>query len=343
MPMTRVSFENDYNVGCHPDLLKVLVETNEVQTTGYGLDPYSQEASVLIKRACEAPGADVHFFVGGTQANLTVIAGILKPWQGVISADTGHINTHEAGAVEATGHKVLSIPSDDGLLTADEIDCLCRAYAEDPTAEHMVQPGMIYLSQTTELGTIYTKPELTAIREVADRWSLSLYIDGARLASALTVPGSDLDLVSLAELTDVFSIGGTKCGALFGEGVVITQESLKKDFRSLIKQRGGLLAKGRLIGLQFAEFFREDLYLEIGRHMNTMAMTLAEEFRARHIEFYVPPVSNQLFVILNREEAARFKQRAVFEQIDSLDERRGVFRFVTSYATSRQQIEVLFT
>ena len=343
MTVTRVSFENDYNAGCHPDLLKALVETNTVQTTGYGLDPYSDEARALIKSACGVPGADVHFFVGGTQANLTVIAGLLKPWQGVLSADTGHINTHEAGAIEATGHKVLVVPSHDGLLSADAIDLVCRAYAEDPTAEHMVQPGMIYLSHPTELGTIYKKSELVAIRKVADRWNLSIYIDGARLASALTAKGADLDLASIAKLSDVFSIGGTKCGALFGEAVVINKESLKQDFRSLIKQRGGLLAKGRLIGLQFVELFRDGLYYEIGKHANSMAMALAEEFRAHQIEFFVPPVSNQLFVILNEDEAARFGERAVFEQITPFENGRGVFRFVTSYATRREQIDTLFS
>lgn len=337
----RISFENDYNAGCHPAVLQALVETNERRTSGYGLDPYCEEAARLIRQACRAPEADVHFLVGGTQANLVVAAGALKPWQGILSADTGHINVHEAGAIEATGHKVLVIPSRDGLVDAAGIDHFCQAYDRDPTAEHRVQPGMIYLSQPTELGTLYRKSDLEAIRQAADRYGLWLYIDGARLAAALAVPETGLTLGEMARLCDVFTIGGTKCGALFGEAMVLVRDSLKQDFRSLMKQRGGLLAKGRLLGVQFAALFRDNLYTEIGRHGNRRAGELAAFFQSRGIDFFAPPETNQLFVLLDAEEEAYFAERAVFERIQPLEDGRTVCRFVTSYTTRREDIEGL--
>lgn len=337
----RISFENDYNAGCHPDVLRELVATNEIRTGGYGLDAYCREAAGLIREACRAPGAEVHFLVGGTQANLIVAAGGLKPWQGVLSAGTGHINVHEAGAIEATGHKVLVIPSRDGQLEAADIEDYCQAFQADPTAEHMVQPGMIYLSQPTELGTLYRKSDLEAIRQVADRRGLMLYIDGARLASALAVPDTGLSLAEMARLCDAFTIGGTKCGALFGEAMVLARDSLKEGFRSLMKQRGGLLAKGRLLGVQFAALFRDNLYTEIGRHGNQRAAELADLFRSRGIEFFSPPQTNQLFVLLDPEQEAYFAQRSIFERIMPAEDGRMVCRFVTSYTTRRQDIEAL--
>ncbi|MGI6613680.1 MAG: GNAT family N-acetyltransferase [Fastidiosipila sp.] len=343
MKRDRISFENDYNAGCHPALLEELIKTNQVKTSGYGLDAFCEEAARLIKEACRAPGADVHFLVGGTQVNLIVAAGALKPWQGIISAGTGHINVHEAGAIEATGHKVLVVPSRDGLLDAAEIDRFCQAYQDDPTAEHMVQPGMIYLSQPTELGTVYKKEDLEAIRKVADQRGLILYVDGARLAAALAVPETGLGLADMARLCDLFTIGGTKCGALFGEALVISRESLKQDFRSLMKQRGGLLAKGRLLGIQFAALFRHDLYCEIGRYGNQRASELAALFRSRGIDFMVPPQTNQLFVMLDPGEEAFFAERAVFERIMTTDDGRQVCRFVTSYTTRPEDIERLLS
>ncbi len=338
----RVSFQNDYNTGCHPRILEALTKTNTNRTTGYGLDRYSEEARSLIKEACRAPDADVHFLIGGTQVNLVVTAGVLRPWQGVIAAETGHINVHESGAIEATGHKVLVVESRDGLLSAEAIDRFCQSYHDDPTAEHMVQPGMIYLSQTTELGTVYRLKDLQEIRKVADRWGLTLFVDGARLASALAIKAAKLDLPSLTELTDVFSIGGTKCGALFGEAVVITKDSLKRDFRSLMKQRGGLLAKGRLLGIQFRELFRDQLYVEIGQHENEMAATLAARFAERGLEFFAPPVSNQLFILLNEREEAHFAERAIFERIGIQEDGSRICRFVTSFSTEMAEIDTLF-
>lgn len=342
MKQKRISYENDYNAGCHPVLLQALTDTNQETTTGYGLDDHCRQASQLIRSACRAPHAAVHFLVGGTQANLIVAAGALKPWQGILAADTGHINVHEAGAIEATGHKVLALPSRDGRIDAETIDRFCRDYDEDPTAEHTVQPGMIYLSQPTELGTLYRKEELEAIRALALRRGLTLYIDGARLASALAAEElTGLDLAATAGLCDVFTIGGTKCGALFGEALVINQPSLDKDFRSLMKQRGGMLAKGRLLGVQFAALFRNRLYWDIGRYQNERARELADLFRARGIDFHAPPETNQLFVLLDSDQENFFAKRTVFERISCEEEGRKVCRFVTSYATPSDHLEHL--
>lgn len=336
----KPSFESDYTAGCHPAILEALIRTNQEETSGYGLDPYSEEARSLIRDACRQPSAHVHFLVGGTQANLIAAAACLKPWQGVISADTGHINVHETGAIEATGHKVLTLPGGDGKLEAGDIDRYCQGLDEDPTREHMVQPGMIYLSQPTELGTVYSREELTAIRRVADRWKLIFYIDGARLASALDHPAPGL--AEIARTAHLFTIGGTKCGALFGEALVILEDRLKEDFRSLIKQRGGLLAKGRLLGLQFAALFKDGLYYEIGRRQNALARRLVEGFTKTGIPFYAEPQSNQIFVILTGEEEAAYRERALFERIMPLSGGRAVCRFVTSYATSELHIDRLF-
>ncbi len=343
MNREKISFENDYNGGCHPEVLEALIASNGALTGGYGRDPFCEEAAGLIRAACQAPDAEVHFLVGGTQANLIAAAASLKPWQGVISADTGHINVHEAGAIEATGHKVLALPANDGLLDAASIDGFCQAYEDDPTAEHTVQPGLIYLSQPTELGTVYGREELEKIREVADRRGLYLYVDGARLASALASADTDLQLPDLARLCDLFTIGATKCGALFGEALVMMKKELMGDFRSLMKQRGGLLAKGRLLGVQFSALFRRDLYQEIGRYENERARELAALFRSRGIDFYAPPVTNQLFVLLDHEQEAFFRERAIYERIMPADGGRHVCRFVTSYTTRREDIENLLT
>ena len=342
MSRPKINFENDYTTGCHPLVLDELVRTNDQAVSGYGRDPFTEEARALIREACGTSEAQVHFCTGGTQANLVLVAGALKPWQGVISAGTGHINVHEAGAIEATGHKVLVIPSQDGLLTASSIDQYCRSLAEDATREHMVQPGLVYLSQPTELGTVYRRSDLEAIRRTADHWGLRVFIDGARLASALALPELDLDLADLAGLAQAFTIGGTKCGAMFGEAIVVTDQELQKDFRTLLKQRGGLLAKGRLLGVQFAALFRQDLYLEIGRHQNALASQLADAFRARGVAFYAPPRTNQLFVILGGELLEALEERALFETVLPLDSGRQVCRFVTSCATRVEDIESLF-
>lgn len=264
-----IKFDCDYLEGCHPDILKMLEKTNFEQTEGYGCDKYCEKARKLIIKACGFAGKrgknvpDVHFLVGGTQTNTTVISAVLRPHQGVISAVTGHVNVHETGAVESTGHKVLALPSKDGKLSAEQVEKYVRSCVDDCNYEHIVQPGMVYISFPTENGTVYSKKELSELRKVCLKYKLPLFIDGARLGYGLAVVGNDLTLPDIASLCDVFYIGGTKNGALFGEAVVITNNAFKKDFRNIIKQRGGMLAKGRLLGIQFVTLFSDGLYFRL--------------------------------------------------------------------------------
>ena len=258
-----IRFECDYATGAHPQVLRALVETNGAAVPGYGEDTYCEAARQTIRELCQAPEAMVQFIPGGTQANMTVIAAALRPYEGAVCADSGHINCHETGAVEGTGPKVLALPGRDGKLTAEQVDEFCKSYYDDPTAEHMVRPGLVYLSQPTELGTVYTREELEAMRRVSDRWGMKLFVDGARLACALAA--SDVKLTDLAQLCDVFYIGGTKCGAMFGEAVVILNEELKTGFRHMIKRQGGMMAKGRLMGVQFAALLEDGLYFRLGQ------------------------------------------------------------------------------
>ncbi|MBD9017543.1 MAG: aminotransferase class V-fold PLP-dependent enzyme, partial [Coprococcus comes] len=266
-----ILFTSDYTEGAHPRIIEKLAETNMEQTVGYGEDPYCEEAREAIKKVCEAPEADVHFLVGGTQTNFTVISSILRPFQGVICADSGHINVHETGAVEATGHKVLALPSKEGKITGQQIKEYYDLHWSDESREHIVQPKMVYISHPTEVGTLYTKNELENISTVCKECGLYLFLDGARMGYGLMAPGTDVTLSDIAKYCDVFYIGGTKVGALFGEAVVITNPCLKQDFRYCIKQRGGMLAKGRLLGVQFLELFKDGLYFEISKHAIDMA------------------------------------------------------------------------
>ena len=285
------SFRNDYSEGAHPKVLQALMDTNLEQTCGYGLDPRCMKAADLIRDLCQAPEADVHFLVGGTQTNQIVIASLLQPHEAVISAHTGHINVHETGAIEATGHKVCTAYSPDGKLTPELVESVVREHS----GEHMVSPRMVYISDTTEIGTLYTKAELTALRECCDKNGLYLFMDGARLASALTSPENDLTLPDLARLTDVFYIGGTKNGILFGEAVVMTVPN--QHFRWHIKQRGGMLAKGRLFGVQFQALMEDGLYFENARHANELAFRLRDGIAALGYEFSIPSPSNQQFPV----------------------------------------------
>ena len=264
-------FECDYGEGAAPAVLDLLQQTNFDQTPGYGEDEYCAKAAAQIRSLCDAPDADVHFFVGATQANLTVIAAALKPWQGVLCADSGHIHVHETGAVEATGHKCLALPGKNGKITARQVRKAVEEHRANASHEHEVQPGMVYISFPTEGGTLYSKAELTALYQVCQKCGLPLFIDGARMGYGLTCDDCDLTLPELARLCDVFYIGGNKVGALFGEAVVIMNPALKRDFRFMMKQRGGMLAKGRLLGLQFDTLFTDDLYFKISRHANVMA------------------------------------------------------------------------
>ena len=281
-----IRFGSDYQEGAHPRILKRLAEVNFEQSPGYGEDEFCAEARRLIREKCAVPEADVQFLVGGTQTNFTLLAAALRPHQGVIAADSGHIAVHETGAVEACGHKVIELPAVNGKLAAGQVSEYCRRHFADDSHEHMVMPGAVYISNPTELGTLYTRGELNALRGVCDHWNLTLYLDGARLGCGLASPENELDLPFLASVCDAFSIGGTKQGALFGEALVLLRDDLKRDFRYILKQRGGMLAKGWLLGLQFAELMRDGLYEELSDHAIHLAMRIAA--RAARGQCFVP-------------------------------------------------------
>lgn len=331
------SFRNDYSEGAHPEVLKKLMEANLEQNTGYGLDKHSENARALIKKAIGREDVDIHFIAGGTQTNMLTISSFLKPYQCVIAADTGHINVHETGAIEATGHKVYTVPHKDGKLTPEAI----RKALDWHTDEHMVQPGMVYLSDTTELGTVYTKAELSAISRLCREKGLLLFLDGARLASALASRDNDMELSDIAELTDVFYIGGTKNGALFGEALVLVKEELKKDFRYATKHRGAMLAKGFVAGIQFEALFEQGIYFEMGEHANQMAEKLLKALQEENIKFYATPCSNQLFPIVSGEFAEKLSEKYEFNVERILEDGRYVIRFVTSWATPEKEVEKL--
>lgn len=333
-----ILFNNDYTEGAHPRILERLMETNMEQTVGYGEDDYCEAAREAIRGVCEAPDADVHFLVGGTQTNFTVISAALRTFQGVLCAESGHINVHETGAVEACGHKVLALPAKEGKLTAEQIEKECELHWSDESREHIVQPKMVYISHPTELGTLYTKAELEAIHEVCKSRGLYLFLDGARMGYGLASPGTDVTLPDIARLCDVFYIGGTKVGALFGEAVVITNAALKEDFRYCIKQKGGMLAKGRLLGVQFLELFRDGLYFEIAKHAIEMAMLLKEGLKAKGYEFFMDSVTNQQFVIVSDEKLARIREKYGVTYQQRYDEEHSVIRLCTSWATKEENV-----
>ncbi len=336
-----IQFQCDYNEGAHPYILQRLLDTNMEQTVGYGEDAYCDEARKLIKKACQRDDVDVHFLVGGTQSNTTVIAHILRPYQGVIAASSGHINVHETGAIESTGHKVLAIPTDDGKLTASQIEEAMLEHINEDGPEHMVQPGMVYLSFPTEIGTIYSAGELQAIRAMCDKYDLPLFIDGARLGYGLCSPECDLTLPQLSQLADVFYIGGTKVGALFGEAVVIASDALKKDFRYSIKQHGGMLAKGRLLGIQFATLFTDDLYFQISRHAIDEAMRIRAALQAKGIGFLIDSPTNQQFPIFTNEQAAILSQNFLLSPWKRIDDTHVAMRICTSWATNHENVNCL--
>lgn len=330
------SFTNDYSEGAHPRILRALSDTNLLQSRGYGMDGICQEAAGLIRVQCAAPDAAVHFAVGGTQANLLVIHALLHSYEAVIAADTAHVNVHEAGAIEATGHKVCAVPSADGKLTPALVERVVDAHA----SEHMVHPRLVYISDATEEGTVYTKAELTALRRCCDRHGLYLFLDGARLGSALTAADNDLTLPDIAALTDVFYIGGTKNGALFGEAIVLMNGDAKPHFRWYLKQRGAMLAKGWLLGLQFRELLRDGLYFDLARHANEMAQILSAGITEKGYSFSVIPQSNQLFFapdnsVIRQLQAAGYQ----FEVERPVDEQHTRIRLVTSWATPEAAIQ----
>ena len=336
-----IRFDSDYLEGAHPEVLRALAETNAEQTPGYGEDLYCREAADRIRSACGAPDASVHFLMGGTQANKTVIASLLRPHQGVVAPGSGHIAAHETGAVESTGHKVITLPAHNGKLLPGDVDALCRAHVSDPSFEHIVQPGMVYISNSTEIGTVYTKAELAALYEVCGNWGLPLFIDGARLGCALASEGCGCTLRDIAALCDVFTIGGTKQGALFGEAVVFTKPELAKDFRYLIKQGGGMLAKGRLLGVQFLALFTDDLYMRIARGELRVAMLLKEGLLSKGCELYADSPTNQQFVVLPDDVLAELKKDFGFSLWCPAGEGRSVVRFCTSWATTEAAVRSL--
>ncbi len=333
-------FESDYTEGAHPAVLRRLTETNLVTVKSYGADEFSAAAERKIRAACNAPQADVVFLTGGTQTNLVVISALLRSHEGVIAAETGHINAHEAGAIEYTGHKVLTLPEHEGKLDAAEVGDYCRAFYADETREHMVFPGMVYISHPTEYGTLYTKAELAALFDVCREYGMTLYMDGARLGYGLMSDQSDLTLPDIAALCDVFYIGGTKVGALCGEAVVFPNGK-PLHFLTTVKQHGALLAKGRVVGVQFDALFTDGLYFKISRHAVEAANALKAVFLEKGYELFLDSPTNQQFVILPNEVLARLKRDVAFSVWQPLDAHRTVARFVTSWATDPQSIAAL--
>jgi len=329
------SFRNDYSEGAHPSILKALLETNMDQEDGYGEDSHCLRAKELIKERIGKPDADIHFVPGGTQANLIVISSILRPHESVISADSGHINTHETGAVEATGHKINAVASQDGKLTPLDIERVLKEHY----FEHMVKPAMVYISNSTEVGTFYNKKELKAISDYCKKEGLYLFADGARLGSALCAEGNDLTIEEFASLVDVFYIGGTKNGALIGEAIVINNEALKPCFRYVMKQRGALLAKGRILGLQFEELFKDDLIFKLANHANNMAAKLTHGIKDLGYGFMADSTTNQIFPILPNAVIKKMMESYGFYEWCVIDQNNTALRLVTSWATGADAVK----
>ena len=337
----RLYFASDYMEGAHPAIMQKLVETNLEKTVGYGLDPYTESAKEKIRTACNAPDADIFLLVGGTQTNATVIDALLKSYQGVVAAETGHIATHESGAIEFGGHKVLTLPQKDGKIRAAQIEKMVKDFYDDANYEHMVMPGMVYISQPTEYGTLYSKEELTEISKVCRANHLPLYVDGARLAYALVSPENDVTLSDLAELCDAFYIGGTKCGALFGEAVVIPQKGLIPHFFTIIKQHGALLAKGRIAGIQFDELFTDGFYERIGKPAIDAAEQIKEALKKFGYKLALDTPTNQIFCIVSNEVMKKIAQDVEFGFWEKYDETHSVIRFATSWATMLEDTQKL--
>lgn len=337
-----LSFECDYTEGAHEAILKRLMETNREQLPGYGADVYSESAKAKIRKACGCPEADVYFLVGGTQTNALIMDTVLEPWEGVVAASSGHISLHEAGAIEYTGHKVLEIPGHEGKIHAADLEARVKTFWEDDTHEHMVFPGMVYISHPTEYGTLYSLAELEEIGAVCRKYDLSLYLDGARLGYGLMSGHTDVTLEDLARICDVFYIGGTKVGALCGEAAVFTKHNTPKRFFTRIKQHGALLAKGRLVGIQFDTLFTDELYYRISRHAIEMAERLKEGFRQRGYAFFLDSPTNQQFIILENGEMERLKEQVRFSFWEKLDADHTVVRFATSWATTEEEIAQLW-
>lgn len=329
-----ISFKNDYSEGAHPQILEALLTSNVVQESGYGEDSYCQAAAEILRKKLGNNAVDIHFLAGGTQTNLIAIAAFLRPHEAAIAAHTGHIFVHETGAIEATGHKVLTAEVKDGKLTPAHVEEILNAH----TDEHMVKPKLVYISNATEVGTIYTKKELRLLSEFCREKKLYLFMDGARLGSALCSAGNDLTISELPDLVDAFYIGGTKNGALLGEALVLCNEELKQDFRYHMKQKGALLAKGRVLGIQFLELFRDNLYFDLATHANSMAYKLRDGLKEAGVSFLSESPSNQIFPIFANEVVQELKESYHFEIWGKVDERHTAIRLVTSWATKEEAV-----
>ncbi len=336
-----ISFESDYIAGAHPEVLRKLTETNLESLPGYGTDPYCESAKQKIRSLIGIPDAEIFFLAGGTQTNAVVISTVLADYEGVIAAKTGHVSTHEAGAIEYTGHEVLELPQSDGKIVPEVLERYLADYFADDNHEHMTFPGMVYLSHPTEYGTLYSKAELTAIAGICRKYQLSLFLDGARLGYALTSRETDLSIRDIATLCDVFYIGGTKVGALCGEAVVFTKGNMPKHFLTSVKKRGALLAKGRLLGVQFDALFTDDLYFRIGRHAIDMAEKLKEILRAHGIPFHIQSPTNQQFVVLENGQMERLAKQIAFSFWEKQDGTHTVVRFATGWSTTEEDLAAL--
>lgn len=336
-------FENDYSEGAHPKILQRLMDTNMEHLSGYGSDRYTTLAKDKIRKLCNCPEAEIYFLVGGTQTNQTVIDSVLRSFEGVIAAETGHVSVHEAGAIEFTGHKVLTLPQHDGKLCARELEAYMETFLGDDSHEHMVFPGMVYISHPTEYGTLYTKDELKELSQVCRHFKLPLYIDGARLITGLACPENELSLPDIADLCDVFYIGGTKAGTLCGEAVVFTKNNTPAHFLTQIKQHGALLAKGRLCGVQFDALFTDELYKETGRNAIETATLLREGLRKKGYTFYNSSPTNQLFLVMENSRLEELKNHVVYSFWEKADDTHTVIRFATSWATAREDVEKLLS
>lgn len=341
IPEAMYQFQCDYNEGAHPRIMERLMETNFEQTVGYGEDHYCEAARAAVRKAVGREDVDVHFLVGGTQANATVISSILRPYQGVLCATTGHINVHETGAIEHGGHKVLALEAADGLLSAALIREAVEAHYAEDGPEHTVQPGMVYISFSSEVGTVYSLSQLREISAVCREYGLPLFIDGARMGYGLASEGCDVTLADIAALADVFYLGGTKQGALFGEAVVIVNDALKKDFRYCIKQNGGMLAKGRLLGIQFLTLFEDGLYFQLSGHAVSQAMRIRDAFESKGFGFLVQSSSNQQFPILDNATMERLSSDFLFSFWQKVDDTHTAVRFCTSWATRPEAVDAL--
>jgi len=336
-----IYFHNDYSEGCHPKVLEKLIATNFEQTPGYGEDIYCLQAAESIRKLCSRNDLAVHFLVGGTQANLTVIAAALRPHQAALGAVSAHINVHETGAVEATGHKVLSVPSADGKITAAQVRSVVETHRASGSFEHEAQPKLVYISNPTELGTLYTLSELEELSASCKEFGLYLFLDGARLGYGLAAADNDVTLPDIARLCDVFYIGGTKVGALFGEAVVISNPTINEDFRYLIKQRGGMLAKGRLLGVQFDALMENNLYFDLGKHAVKLADRIRDTFDKLGVSYLVPGTTNQIFPILPDMLLDKLSEKFMFTEMERVDENHRAVRFCTSWASTPENVEAL--